>query len=450
MTTEFEWDQVIDAQSIHSHHKVRKEVRSMLKEQGIGKLYPMQKVVHEYILTTDIDVAVKSPTGSGKTLAFTLPLIDLLMPHLNHVQAVIFEPTFPLAKQVELVMKPLLQAAGLSVTCFGEVSLEAEVKKTSHVIVTTPMRLLGHLAYNEVDFGWLDYVVFDETDKLLTLPSLIPVLQLLRQQYRSPVFKCNLNDPEKCVYNPAGRVNSSFRSLLFSATLSSSPKSFKQLEMNKPILIDFVTSFDRRTDEDKKYIVPANIKHLYSIVPSEDKDMAILQVIKQSGRCIVFCNMNTTAYVLYKLVESMAEYLDIKPSSIGYMITTMSKKEKLQAISRAERGDISILITTDIMSRGIDIKNIQTVINYDIPSTVQLYVHRAGRTGRASANGCCHSIISDYELRNMDHITNKLQIKCVGIPVTITDDLRRRFETATEQLSLDQSMLVPQKMRRLF
>ncbi|BFU23371.1 DEAD/DEAH box helicase, putative [Entamoeba histolytica HM-1:IMSS-B] len=448
-TQEFHWEkEVLGKHVTVINNEFTDEITKILDVNGIKELYPMQKIVQQFIFSTDTDIAVRAPTGSGKTLAYTLPLLKLINPLFNHIQVVILIPTLPLALQVSNVMKPLLKTINCNLVCLGESSIEKETSCNSHVIVTTPIRLLNHLSKSTLDLKWLQYLIYDETDKLLTIPALFPLLNIIKKQYISPQYMVDIKTGKSL--NVFSSSTNQFRSLLFSATLSSSPKAFKQLQMNKPLLLTFDDSFVRDINEitQTKYVLPSTIENRYTPVLPIEKDLVVLELLKTSGKSIIFCNSNNTAFVLFRLIQEMAEFIGKDKKEIGCIISSMKQKEKLKVIKRVENDSINVFITTDLMSRGIDIKGLKTVINFDCPVSTQLYVHRAGRTGRAGNEGICHTIVLTNEVGNLKSYLKKMNNELHKVSVIVEESLIKSYNKITKLLEENPSTLQPEKQKK--
>ncbi|ELP87195.1 ATP-dependent RNA helicase DBP6, putative [Entamoeba invadens IP1] len=437
---EFKWDEVVAADTITPTHKLSPDVLEILKKNGIDQLYPMQEVILEFISSTETDIAVRAPTGSGKTLSYTIPMFEYVNPLIQHVQVIVLTPTYPLAVQVANVIRPLMSTIKVSVKCFGEGSIDSENYCSSQIVVTTNFRLVSHLANKTLDLRWLSTVIYDETDKLLTHPLMHSMVEMLKPSFVPPHLLCVINDPEKSVIEPSG-LGIPFRSMLFSATLSSSPRFFKILKMNRPMLLDFQSSFERKED-DQKYTLNKQITNIVTGISSMSRDVVLLALLKDtSKRYIVFCNSTVRAFLVFKLIRAMGEYFHLEKNKVQCCHGMMNPKKKVKLLQRFESKQVSIFVTTDTLSRGIDYKDVDMVINYDAPNTTALYVHRAGRCGRSQKAGCCHSLIYKEEEPTIKKSIYSSGGKPIFRPVDVPQDLKDAYKKAADEIENDKSVI---------
>ncbi|KAL7716514.1 ATP-dependent RNA helicase [Entamoeba marina] len=453
----YNWDRVVTVDDSIAPLSISSPLSNILNTFGITALHPMQNTVIRHILSSTTDVAVRAPTGSGKTLCYALPLLSQLTSNA-HIQAIIFVPTQPLATQVVGVLLDIFKLRNLTAAALGNSSLEVERSSllNTQVLVGTPARFLHHFAESSYDLRWVRTVIFDETDKLLTQPALQPSLMLLRSRddTQNGFLASSPAHAERVVFKIDSRVD--IRYLLFSATLSSSPKAFRMLAMKTPLLLDFKNYNDLKKEShtleetNTKIVMPSGIRSVASVVEIDKKEVTLVQLLKTSGHSIVFCNSNEAAYVLWQLLEAVCESFDIKKKQVVCLISSTTPTLKNKIMRKVERGEVKWLITTDVLARGIDFKNVRTVINFDCPQTTQLYVHRAGRTGRVGRSGLCHSIVTRNEYNILSKKLEKIHVELEDVFLDISNDVMFSCTDAMKNIENSLVLSLPQQHKKYF
>ncbi len=308
------------------------------------------------------DLTAKAPTGTGKTFAFGIPIIEHIDPESTAVQAVILAPTRELAMQITAEMREIAQfKTGVRMVClYGGQPIGKQIdalKKKPQIVIATPGRLSDHLKRRTVRLDKVETVVLDEADRMLDMGFIHDVTRLLDQMKS----RKNLG--------------------LFSATISRE-------------VMDIAWVYQRdaeeitvRADEENK----PDIKQYRLDVSMEEKMDAVEKIINWGNydRVMIFCNTKgSTERVSYLLqlrgLDAMCIHGDIP----------QQKREKVMAKFR--RGELRIFVATDVAARGIDVDDVDAVINYDVPDENEYYVHRIGRTGRAKRHGVAFTLVSDY------------------------------------------------------
>jgi superfamily II DNA/RNA helicase len=311
-------------------------------------------------------------TGTGKTASFSLPIIQLLLPHANSsmsparhaVRALVLTPTRELAIQVAENVKAYAQHTPLrSTVVFGGMDMKPQteiLRRGVEIVIATPGRLLDHVEQKNISLAQVQMLVMDEADRMLDmgfLPDLQRIINLL----------------------PKKRQN-----LMFSATFSPEIKKLAASFLNEPLLIEVarsnatnnaITQVLYKVDEEQKRNV---VEHL---IRSRD--------LKQ---VLVFSNTKIGASRLARYLEQAG----IKASAIH---GDKTQQERIAALDAFKGGEIDVLVATDVAARGLDITDLPCVINYDLPYNAEDYVHRIGRTGRAGATGDALSVFSDKDER---------------------------------------------------
>ena len=334
-------------------------------EMGYESMTPIQAQAIPVVLTGQ-DVMGAAQTGTGKTAAFSLPLLQRLLKHENSstsparhpVRALVLLPTRELADQVAQQVKAYAKYCNLrSAVVFGGMDMKPqtlELKKGVEVLVATPGRLLDHIEAKNVVLNQVEYVVLDEADRMLDigfLPDLQRILSHLPKQRTT---------------------------LLFSATFSPEIKRLAGSYLQNPVTIEVA-----RPNE-----TASTVTQHFSSVGVDDKYRALKQLVKSNGitQAFVFCNSKLGCARLARSLERD-----------GLRTTALhgdkSQDERLKALEAFKRGEVDLLVCTDVAARGLDIKDVPAVFNFDIPFNAEDYVHRIGRTGRAGASGLAVSFV---------------------------------------------------------
>jgi ATP-dependent RNA helicase RhlE len=363
----------------------------VLANQNFTEPYPVQKEVIPAILKGR-DVLGIAPTGSGKTAGYVLPLLMNLagktITRNRHADILVLVPTRELAEQVSDVFK--LFSASVSgkiktLAIYGGVSANVQMMKLQgvNVLIATPGRLLDLIGSNAVHLSSISTLVLDEADKMLNLgfrEEMDRIFELL----------------------PHKRQN-----LLFSATLGEEVIHMHQLLLHNPQIIKIETE-DENIDliDQTAYLVPDN-----------KKGPLLRYLIRQNNRkqVLVFTSSVFSANIVTgKLWKNGIDAMAIH--------SKISQKGRTEALSKFKSGELRVLVATDLVSRGIDIKFLPTVINYELPRSPKDYIHRIGRTGRAGSPGEAISLISPEEEHHFRVIQKKM-----GKWVTMVDSRNVEF-----------------------
>lgn len=340
-----------------------------LTESGYSKPTPIQAQAIPLALAGG-DLMAGAQTGTGKTAAFSLPLLQKLLPLANSsaspakhpVRALILTPTRELAIQVEESVKAYAKHTSLrSLVVFGGVDIKTQtphLKNGVEVLVATPGRLLDHIEQKTIQLNQVQVLVLDEADRMLDMgfmPDLKRILALLPKQRQN---------------------------LMFSATFSNEIKKLADDFLTKPQLIEVARSNATNDNVTQK---------VYQVAQS-DKETLLTQILKSSDakQVIVFTKTKLTASRLSRSLSRAGIAADAIHGD-------KSQLERIKALDAFKAGTVSALIATDVAARGLDISDLPMVINYEIPSAPEDYVHRIGRTGRAGATGVAISLVCAEE-----------------------------------------------------
>ena len=341
-----------------------------LEKKGYGYPTTIQAEAIPHFMKWE-DVIAKAPTGTGKTFAFGIPMIEHVDPELQEVQGLILAPTRELAIQIGDELRGLLTYYnGIRVAVlYGGASIGPQIKaleKKPQIVVATPGRLMDHYNRKTIRLDKIQTVVLDEADRMLDMGF----------------FK----DVTKIIEKVKNRKNLG----LFSATISQEVMTVSWMYQRDEIEITVEPKQEDRPDIDQFSL---------SCTPLE-KAETTLRLIKSQGyeRVMIFCN---TKHMCQRLCDDF-QRAGLDCDCIHGDIRQKQRERNMQAY---RDGKLAILIATDVASRGIDVDDVECVINYDIPEENEYYVHRIGRTGRAKRKGVAWSMVSNFpEKAKLDEI----------------------------------------------
>jgi len=328
------------------------------------------------------DVIGLAQTGTGKTAAFALPILQRLMKGpRGTVRALVISPTRELAEQTYEVFCQLGKATRLrAVAVYGGVGMDAQVRKIregAEIVIACPGRLLDHLWRGTLNPSNIEVLVIDETDRMFDMgfqPSIRSVLE--------------------CLLNPK-------QTLLFSATMPPDIRKLVQEILHNPVTFQIGNS------------APAvSVKHVMFPVEQNRKTSLLLELLKET---------TTDSVLVFTRTKYRAERLADQVAEKGYSVTSLQgnlvQSKRQRALDGFREGRYKILVATDIAARGIDVLSITHVINYDMPETVEDYIHRIGRTGRVEQTGEAFSFITSENrdiVRDLEKVLkDKLERKIV-------------------------------------
>lgn len=305
------------------------------------------------------DVMGLAQTGTGKTAAFVLPILHRLKrgPR-SHVRALVVAPTRELAEQIHQAIGELGRFTGLrSLTIYGGVNIRSQIaglKRGADIVVACPGRLLDHIGQGTIDLSAVEALVLDEADQMFDMGFFPDIRRILK-------------------HVPAQR-----QTLLFSATM---PDAIRRL--SREVLADPVTVQVGNT-------APAEtVNHALYPVAQHQKTAMLLELL---------ANVQTHSVLVFTRTKHRAKRLGGQLDKAGFRATSLqgnlSQSRRQAALSGFRDGKYKVLVATDIAARGIDVSQVSHVINYDIPDTAEAYVHRIGRTGRASRKGEAFTLVT--------------------------------------------------------
>lgn len=326
------------------------------------------------------NVIVKSQTGSGKTASFAIPICELVDWDNNLPQALIITPTRELAIQVKEDVFNLGRFKRIKVSAvYGKESIvrqEKELKQKTHVVVGTPGRIIDLCERKSLDFSNIKYLIIDEADQILNMGFI--------EQTENIISRL-----------PKSRVT-----ILLSATMPEDIKLMTKKYIDNPFIIEI---------EEQSKNIDRISQESYNIEESEKiKLLNEIMILENPDSCIIFCN---TKQKVDMVAEKLNEFCGTSEKIHG----GMEQVDRLKVMNDFRKGLFKYLVATDVAARGIDIDNINLVINYDIPVDKEIYVHRIGRTGRIGKKGKSITFVTKYENKFLMEIENfvgkKMDIK---------------------------------------
>jgi ATP-dependent RNA helicase RhlE len=310
------------------------------------------------------DLIGLAQTGTGKTAAFVLPILNtLIKTRRGGLRALIIAPTRELAEQINQTVKDLGIKTGLkSTTVYGGVGYEPQVRslRTSDIVVACPGRLVDHIKRNTVDLSKIETLVLDEADHMFDmgfLPDIRFILKHLPQTKR--------------------------QTLLFSATMPSQIRNLAQDILKNPEQVKISHDMPAET-----------VSHTFFPVAQNRKTELLLKLLDSE---------RTKAVLVFTRTKHRAKQLGEKLSMTGYpsacLQGNLSQAKRQKAMDGFKSGEFKVLVATNIAARGIDVSDVSHVINFDIPSSAEDYIHRIGRTGRAERSGEAYTFFSDEDIK---------------------------------------------------
>jgi ATP-dependent RNA helicase DeaD len=378
---------------------------------------PVQARAIPYLLAGR-DLVVQSRTGSGKTGAFVIPILDRIDPKRAACQALVLAPTRELARQVAEEAKVLAGDTGMrTAVVYGGVAYGPQLKafrEGAHLVVGTPGRILDHLLKRNLSLKDLRILVFDEADRMLSM-GFYPDMKAIQRHL------------------PSRRV----QGCMFSATFPSHVRRLADEFLQQP---DFLSL-------SRDHVHVTDVEHVYYVVPRMDKDRSLVRIIEVENppSALIFCN--TRARVKY--VTAVLQRFGYDADELS---SDLSQKAREKIMDRTRRGALRFLVATDVASRGIDLPDLSHVIIYEPPDDRELYIHRAGRTGRAGAGGVAISLVDVMEQMDLDRIAKRYGIDMQQWPLPSDEDVEaivaERLTALLEARLRDRDRLKIERMQR--
>ena len=346
------------------------ELMRAIEKKGYVQATPVQGGAIPYFMEWR-DVIAKAPTGTGKTFAFGIPMVEHVDPASDAVQGLVLAPTRELAIQIMEELRDLCEfKEGVrAVVLYGGQPIEKQItqlKKKPQIVVATPGRLMDHMKRRTVRLDQVQTVVLDEADRMLDMGFIHDVTRILDQ------------------------IKSRKNLGMFSATISREVMDISWVYQRDPVEIVV------RADEQNKPDIQQ-----YRIAVDRGEKVDITVKLLEAGsyeRAIAFCNTKN-------MTDRLAGLMKMKGISAEAIHGDIQQRVREQTLNKFRRGELRVLVATDVAARGLDIDDVDVVFNYDVPDENEYYVHRIGRTGRAKRHGVAYTLVSTItEEMRMDDI----------------------------------------------
>ncbi len=342
-----------------------------IEKKGYVEATPVQAGAIPYFMQWK-DVIAKAPTGTGKTFAFGIPMVEHIDPQRDEVQGLILPPTRELAIQIQDELRDLCAyKEGVRVVClYGGQEINKQItqlKKHPQIVVATPGRLMDHMKRRTVRLDKVETVVLDEADRMLDMGFIKDVTRILDQiKHRK-----NMG--------------------MFSATISREVMDISWVYQRDPVEITV-----RPVEESK----PDIQQYRVDLDTREQKLDTIAALITHGEyeRAIAFCNTKN-------MTDRLAGLLKMRGITCEAIHGDIQQRVREKTLEKFKKGELRVLVATDVAARGLDIDDVDAVFNYDVPDELENYTHRIGRTGRAKRHGVAYTFVANItEGIRMDEI----------------------------------------------
>lgn len=358
-----------------------------VQDMGFEEATPIQSQTINKVMAGK-DIIGQSQTGTGKTAAFAIPTLELVDPDNKRLQAVILSPTRELAIQICEEFRKLLKYKDdvKVLPVYGGQPIDRQIsalRKGIQVVVGTPGRVMDHMKRRTLKMETVKLVVLDEADEMLDMG------------FREDIETILAKMPEER------------QTVLFSATMPQEIIQLTKEYQNNPEHIKI----------SRKELTVPNIEQIYFEIKERTKPEAVSRIIdmQRPELSIIFCNTK-------KRVDELVEHLQSRGYFAEGLHGDLKQQQRDIVMKKFRNRTIEILVATDVAARGIDVDDVDIVINYDLPQDEEYYVHRIGRTGRAGKNGTAYSFVVGreiYKLRDIMKYT-KSKVKLGKLP-SLTD-----------------------------
>ncbi len=356
---------------------ISREQIANLDSLGYTKMTPVQAQSLPHVLNGK-DLIAQAKTGSGKTAAFGIGLLDRINPKVFAVQALVLCPTRELADQVGKELRRLARSTPnikLLLLCGGKPfgPQKASLGHGAHIVVGTPGRIQDHLRKATLKLDGLKTLVLDEADRMLDMGFYDVMTEIIAQ-------------------TPKTR-----QTLLFSATFPESIKRMCRSIQRNPVMVT--------VDSEHK---PGVIEQLFYEVKKHERKNTLLALFEhyQPANALVFCHTK-------KQCDEVAGFLREHRIEALAIHGDLDQRKRDQVLVRFANNSCAVLVATDVAARGLDIKSLQAVINYELPRDPEIYIHRIGRTGRAGKKGIAMSIFTESEQVRVNAIEQFQKKPCI-------------------------------------
>lgn len=354
---------------------LRPEILKAVTNMGYEDLTPIQEKTLSHVLNGR-DLLARAETGSGKTAACGIPLVQMIDPSLNAIQALILVPTRELALQYVGEIDKISRFTDIApFAMFGGFSVDiqkAKLRDGVHILVATPGRLIDFLyRIRSIDLSYVRTLVVDEADEMLKMGFIEDI---------DFIMSCLIHEHQ---------------TLFFAATMPEEIDRLIKSYLKEPV----------RVELNKEQVAPQSLAHHFQYTGRRDRLNALITYLKREkiSQAIIFCNSRHHA-------ENLIRELEGKFKSIGYIHGGLEQSRRTSIFERFRRNKITFMVATDVAGRGLDFSHVSHVINYDYPSGLESYTNRTGRTGRMGRPGIAMTFVTDRELKGLKSLFNTNRI----------------------------------------
>ncbi len=359
-------------------YRISEDIKDNLYRLGFKKPTDIQYKSIPPVLKGN-DLLAIAQTGTGKTAAFAIPILQLLLPKYGarvspEVRCIVMAPTHELAMQIHEVFSSLAKKTGLSSLCIhGGVEQDPQIERLKSgvpIVIATPGRMFDLVSQGHLKLDHVKILVLDEADHMLDLGFLKDIQELTRKLPRNR------------------------QTLFFSATINEKIKNLAYSLVQNPIRIQI----------SPKDPVARNINHAVAFIEMDDKRFFLERLVTENPKSKILVFVRTK--VRAERVQKALERVNLESLTIH---SDKDQKERFSVMRKFREGETLILIATDVSARGIDIPDVDFVVNYDLPEQTENYVHRVGRTGRGKRKGQAVSFCSEEEKTLLAEIETYLE-----------------------------------------
>jgi ATP-dependent RNA helicase DeaD len=361
------------------------ELNKAIEVAGFTEPSPVQQDAIPAVLNGN-DIVAQAQTGTGKTAAFGLPVLNMMKCD-GSVEMVVIVPTRELAMQVSDELFRFGKFLGIkTATVYGGSSYSRQIKhvQNASIVVATPGRFLDLLSKNQIDIN-PDFVVLDEADEMMDMGFLDDIKE---------IFKYLKNRKQ---------------TLMFSATMPMPIKKLAEKVLNEPKFITVT----------KQEMTNTKIEQSFYVVEEYERDDALIRLFdyKDPSKAIVFCKMKRD-------VDRLSTYLVAQGYSAKGLHGDMEQRQREEVIKAFKNNTLEVLVATDVAARGLDVKGVSHVFNYQLPFDSESYVHRIGRTGRGGEDDKAISIVTPAEFRSLHKIQKDVGANIESKIIPNKDDVK--------------------------
>ena len=356
---------------------LKPKILAGLRDIGYVDLTPVQEKTFPHILA-GTDIIARAETGSGKTAACAVPLVQMVDTSLKAVQSLVLVPTRELALQYVGEISDIARKTGIAPSAvYGGFPMQIQVAKLNHgvdILVATPGRLIDMLRNTSLSLANVRTFVLDEADEMLKMGFITDV---------EFIINCLIHEHQ---------------TLLFSATMPKEIGELARKYLKNPLTINL--------SKDQK--APQSLEHRFLKVSNKNRLESLLKFMNEARpkQAIIFCNSRHNA-------ERLHDHIKKKFSSTEIIHGGLDQSRRTSLFNRFRRMEITIMVATDLASRGLDFTHATHVINYDFPMDTDAYTHRTGRTARMGRKGVALTLFTKADFRSLKAVINKNRIKPV-------------------------------------